>query len=81
MSPEKGPREAILLARAAGVALKMAAKLREPSEQAYFESEVKPLLSSDVDIPASLVDTTNLLYSADPLRWATPCSGQSRSDW
>jgi hypothetical protein len=38
MSPEKGPREAILIARPAGVPLKMAAKLREPSEQAYLIS-------------------------------------------
>src|SRR6187402_2421027 len=44
MSPEKGPREAALIARAAGVPLKIAAKLREPAEREYFDAEVKPLL-------------------------------------
>jgi glycosyltransferase involved in cell wall biosynthesis len=49
MSPEKGPREAILIARAAGVSLRMAAKLREPAECDYFHTKVKPLLSSDIE--------------------------------
>jgi len=40
MSPDKGPREAALIARAAGVPLKMAAKLREPAERAYFDPEI-----------------------------------------
>jgi hypothetical protein len=38
MNPDKGPREAALVARAAGVPLKMAAKLREPAEREYFEA-------------------------------------------
>jgi glycosyltransferase involved in cell wall biosynthesis len=78
MSPEKGPREAILIARAAGVPLKMAAKLREPSEQAYFESEVKPLLSSDVEYLGELGghDKLALLGGSfalvNPMQWAEP---------
>jgi len=50
MSPEKGPRQAVLAARAAGVPLRMAAKLREPAERAYFDAEVRPLLGPDVDV-------------------------------
>ncbi|HEX2551096.1 MAG TPA: glycosyltransferase, partial [Nocardioidaceae bacterium] len=54
MSPEKGPREAALVARAAGVRLRMAAKLREPAEREYFDAEVKPLLCSDVEFLGEL---------------------------
>jgi glycosyltransferase involved in cell wall biosynthesis len=54
MSPEKGPREAALVARAAGVPLRMAAKLREPAEREYFDAEVKPLLCSDVEFLGEL---------------------------
>jgi glycosyltransferase involved in cell wall biosynthesis len=78
MSPEKGPREAILIARAAGVPLRMAAKLREPSERQYFEAAVKPLLSSDVEIlgePGER-DKLALLGGAfaliNPIQWSEP---------
>ena len=36
MCPDKGAREAILLARAAGVPLRIAAKMREDAEYDYF---------------------------------------------
>ena len=36
MVPEKGARVATVLAREAGVPLKIAAKMREPSEQQFF---------------------------------------------
>jgi glycosyltransferase involved in cell wall biosynthesis len=78
MSPEKGPREAILIARAAGVPLKMAAKLREPSERAYFESEVKPLLCSDVEYLGELGERDKLALLGgsfalvNPMQWAEP---------
>jgi len=42
-SPEKGPVEAIRIAREFGMDLKMAAKL-DRVDQAYFEAEVSPLL-------------------------------------
>ena len=47
-SPEKGPEEAIRIARAAAVPLKMAAKL-DRTDRDYFEARVRPLL----DPPAS----------------------------
>lgn len=43
MSPEKGPVQAILAAKAAGVKLIMAAKV-DSVDTAYFEKEVKPLI-------------------------------------
>jgi glycosyltransferase involved in cell wall biosynthesis len=43
MSPEKGPVEAIQLARKAGVRLIMAAKV-DPVDQPFFDREVQPLI-------------------------------------
>jgi glycosyltransferase involved in cell wall biosynthesis len=78
MTPEKGPREAALIARAAGVPLLMAAKLRERAEQEYFEAVVKPLLCSDVQYVGELglQDKLDLLGGSfallNPLQWAEP---------
>jgi glycosyltransferase involved in cell wall biosynthesis len=78
MSPDKGPRQAALVARAAGVPLRMAAKLREPAERDYYEAEVKPLLSADVEYLGELGagEKLELLGSSfallNPLRWAEP---------
>ena len=43
MSPEKGPIQAIEVAKRAGVKLKMAAKVDE-TDREYFEKKVKPLI-------------------------------------
>jgi glycosyltransferase involved in cell wall biosynthesis len=48
MCPEKGPAEAIRIARAAGRRLLIGAKCREPAEHAYFEEHVAPELGPDV---------------------------------
>lgn len=78
MSPEKGPREAALVARAAGVPLRMAAKLREPAEREYFDAEVRPLLCSDVEFLGELgcAEKLQLVGSSfallNPMQWAEP---------
>src|SRR3954463_2020047 len=78
MAPEKGPRQAALIARGAGVPLRMAAKLREPAERQYFEAEVKPLLCSDVEYVGELGlgDKLALMGNSfallNPLQWAEP---------
>jgi len=78
MSPEKGPRHAALVARAAGVPLRMAAKLREPAEREYFDAEVKPLLCSDVEFLGELDCAEKLellggsLALLNPVQWAEP---------
>jgi glycosyltransferase involved in cell wall biosynthesis len=78
MSPEKGPREAALIARTAGVPLRMAAKIREPAEREYFESEVRPLLSSDIEYLGELGvdDKFKLLGESfallNPIQWSEP---------
>jgi glycosyltransferase involved in cell wall biosynthesis len=78
MSPEKGPREAALVARAAGVPLRMAAKLREPAEREYFDAQVKPLLGSEVEFLGELgcAEKLELLGGSfallNPMQWAEP---------
>lgn len=78
MTPDKGPREAALIARAAGVPLKMAAKLREPAEVEYFDAEVKPLLCSDVEYVGELGEREKLelvgssFALLNPLQWREP---------
>jgi glycosyltransferase involved in cell wall biosynthesis len=78
MSPDKGPREAALIARAAGVPLKMAAKLREPAEWEYFDAEVKPLLCSDVEYVGELGERDKLelvgnsFALLNPIQWPEP---------
>jgi glycosyltransferase involved in cell wall biosynthesis len=78
MSPEKGPREAALVARAAGVPLRMAAKLREPAEREYFDAQVKRLLCSDVEFLGELGPDDKLRLVGEsfallnPMQWAEP---------
>jgi len=48
MSPEKGPADAIRIARRAGLPLLIGAKCREPAEHAYFAEHVAPVLGPDV---------------------------------
>jgi glycosyltransferase involved in cell wall biosynthesis len=48
MSTEKGPADAIHIARRAGIPLLIGAKCREPAERRYFERYVEPELGPDV---------------------------------
>lgn len=43
MSPEKGPKQAIEFAKAAGLTLKMAAKI-DVNDRDYYEKEIEPLI-------------------------------------
>ncbi|MEU2347948.1 glycosyltransferase family 4 protein [Modestobacter sp. NPDC049651] len=78
MSPEKGPREAVLVARAAGVPLRLAAKLREPAERQYFEAEVEPLLGGGIEYVGELGEKDKLDLVGDsfallnPIQWPEP---------
>ena len=47
MSPDKGIAEAIVIARAAGIELRIGAKMTDAMEVAYFESAVRPHLGPD----------------------------------
>jgi hypothetical protein len=78
MSADKGPREAAIIARMAGVPLRMAAKLREPAEQEYFDAAVKPLLGGDVEYVGELGarEKLQLLGGSfallNPIQWPEP---------
>ncbi|WP_456844451.1 glycosyltransferase family 4 protein [Cellulomonas sp. P5_C6] len=78
MCKEKGPREAVLVARAAGMPLKIAAKLREPREHEYFEREVEPLLSREVEYVGELGEQDKLALIGgatallNPMQWPEP---------
>ncbi|GAC1355968.1 MAG: glycosyltransferase family 4 protein [Acidimicrobiales bacterium] len=78
MAPEKGAHRAIAACRKAGVPLLMAAKMREPDERTYFDTQIAPLLADDVrylgEVPHE--EKLALLGSAmalvNPIRWHEP---------
>lgn len=78
MVPDKGAREAALIARQAGVPLCIAAKMREPLEHEYFEAEVRPVLDGDIEYVGEVggSDKYDLLAGAagllNPIRWPEP---------
>lgn len=77
MAPEKGAHRAIKIAREAGLPIRIASKMREPAERAYYEEMVRPLLDSD-EAPEELgfQERLTLLQHAvalvNPIRWAEP---------
>jgi glycosyltransferase involved in cell wall biosynthesis len=78
MHPSKGVDTAIAVARAAGVPLRIAAKMREPVELDFFSSRVEPLLGPDVEYVGEVsgADKFALLRDAvcllNPIRWSEP---------
>ncbi len=78
MAADKGPCEAAMVARAAGLPLKMAAKMRHPDEVAYFTDEVKPLLGGDIEYVGEVggARKLDLLGGArallSPISWPEP---------
>lgn len=78
MTPSKGVPEAIAVARASGVPLKIAAKMREPAEREFFDSAVAPLLGQDCEYLGELSreDKYALLGAAmallNPIQWDEP---------
>jgi glycosyltransferase involved in cell wall biosynthesis len=78
MNPDKGVDIAARVARAAGVPLRIAAKMREPAERAWFDACVKPLLGEDVVFVGEMgrADVLTLLQGAsalvNPILWSEP---------
>ncbi|HST72395.1 MAG TPA: glycosyltransferase family 4 protein [Kocuria rosea] len=78
MCPDKGVAEAIVIARAAGIPLKIAAKMRQPDELRYFHDVVEPMLGPDVEFVGEVggQEKYELLGSAtallNPLQWPEP---------
>ena len=78
MCPDKGVDAAVRIARAAGMRLKIAAKLAEPAEREYFRTSVEPLLGHDAEYVGEVGgdEKWELLGAAtcllNPLRWSEP---------
>ncbi|MGH9092362.1 MAG: glycosyltransferase family 4 protein [Acidimicrobiales bacterium] len=78
MTADKGAHRAVRTARAAGVPIRLAAKMWEPLERAYFAREVEPLLGPDATYVGELGPRAkiNLLRGAiallNPIRWPEP---------
>jgi glycosyltransferase involved in cell wall biosynthesis len=78
MCPDKGAHRAAMIAREAGVPLKIAAKCREPLEQQYFEASVRPHLSREIEYVGEVGhdDKIELLRHARalifPIDWEEP---------
>jgi len=77
-NPDKGPKEAIQIARRAGLPLQMLLKRSEQPEREYFEHEIEPLLSSDIELfeNVSHEQKVDMLGRACamifPIRWPEP---------
>jgi glycosyltransferase involved in cell wall biosynthesis len=78
MHPDKGVDVAARVARRAGMPLRIAAKMREPGERAWFEAQVKPLLGDGIEFvgEADRPDALSLLQGAaallNPIQWCEP---------
>jgi glycosyltransferase involved in cell wall biosynthesis len=78
MSFEKGVRDAVLIARGAGLPIIVASKMREDVEIEYFEREIRPIADSSVVLVGELSPQQRdaLLRSAialvNPIAWEEP---------
>ena len=78
MCPDKGVVEAIDIARAAGVPLRIAAKMRELAEIEYFHSVVEPYLGSYEEFLGELEDADKYRLMGEavaflnPIQWSEP---------
>ena len=78
MSAEKGVREAVLIARGAGLPLVVASKMREDVELDYFERQVRPVADDSVTFLGELSpqERDALLRRAialvNPIAWEEP---------
>jgi glycosyltransferase involved in cell wall biosynthesis len=79
ISPEKGPESAIRLARAAGLKLKIAAKV-DKADEAYYAAKVRPLIESapGVEFIGEIGDWQKAEFLGNaaallfPIRWPEP---------
>lgn len=78
MCPEKGIPAAIRVARQAGMALRIAAKMSEPAEHLYFQRCVKPLLGGDIEFVGEVGGAAKLdllggaVCLLNPIDWPEP---------
>jgi glycosyltransferase involved in cell wall biosynthesis len=76
--PDKGLLEAIMIAREAGMPLRIAVKMREPEELRYFHEVIEPLLGPNEDFVGEVDDATKYglmggaLAFLNPIQWSEP---------
>jgi len=78
MAPDKGIHRAIAIAKAAGMPLRIAAKMREPRECEYFQQFIEPELTDEIQYVGELGSTDKRALLADavallnPIMWPEP---------
>ncbi len=78
MSPDKGAHNAVEIARATGLPLKLAGKIHDPEEKAHFDAAVAPHLDGQIEYlgEVSHDEKVELLQRAMvtlfPIQWAEP---------
>ncbi|MGA2932144.1 MAG: glycosyltransferase family 4 protein [Acidimicrobiales bacterium] len=78
MHPDKGIEEAIAAAQAAGMRLRIAAKMTEPFEREYFTAHVAPHIGGGIEFIGELGRTEKYDFLKEatcllnPIRWAEP---------
>jgi glycosyltransferase involved in cell wall biosynthesis len=78
MASYKGPREAVIVARRAGVRLRLAGKIEHEEEEQFFHDEVEPLLGGDIEYIGEIDsdERAQFLGSAiallNPITWNEP---------
>jgi glycosyltransferase involved in cell wall biosynthesis len=78
LSPDKGILEAIQIARAAVIPLRISARVQGPEEQSYFDDVVRPALGPDVEFTGPLSDAEKYefvggaLAFLNPIQWPEP---------
>ncbi len=78
LSPDKGAHRAIEVATSVGVPLKIAGKMQDVVEQAYFDSRIRPHLGPDVEYVGEVTHAqkVDLLQNARatlfPIEWEEP---------
>ncbi len=78
MTPDKGVREAVEVARGAGLPLLIAAKMRQPEEVEYFREQIEPVLDGSMTYLGEVAheERLNLLAGAMglifPISWPEP---------
>jgi glycosyltransferase involved in cell wall biosynthesis len=76
--PDKGLLEAIMIAREAGLPLRIAVKMREHDEVRYFHEVIEPLLGPNEDFVGEVDDATKYrlmggaLAFLNPIQWSEP---------
>ena len=81
LTKEKGPEEAMRIARDAGMPLRIAAKVPK-GERGYFKEQLEPKIDGrDIQLTGEVNDKTKEEFLANAAALVFPTTGPSRSAW